>query len=139
MIATSASECLPASDCLSDQDLQAFSSGRLPDHRFGSLLEHLDHCQRCQNRAEAVESEGDSFLSVLGEKEDEDLDPILAETECQAALYHAASRAPKPLDRVLPPIESLGPYRLIRPLGRGGMGAVYLAEHERLRRKCAVK
>jgi serine/threonine-protein kinase len=33
----------------------------------------------------------------------------------------------------------LGSYRILRPLGRGGMGAVYLAEHQVMRRRCAIK
>jgi eukaryotic-like serine/threonine-protein kinase len=35
--------------------------------------------------------------------------------------------------------QKLGQYRLRRLLGAGGMGVVYLAEHQLLKRRCAVK
>ena len=33
----------------------------------------------------------------------------------------------------------LGKYKLLRLLGRGGMSAVYLAEHILMKRRCAIK
>lgn len=38
-----------------------------------------------------------------------------------------------------PMIEKLGPYVLNRKLGSGGMGEVFLAEHQLMKRKCAIK
>jgi eukaryotic-like serine/threonine-protein kinase len=35
--------------------------------------------------------------------------------------------------------RTIGPYRVLRSLGRGGMGSIYLAEHEKLERKVALK
>ena len=34
---------------------------------------------------------------------------------------------------------NVGPYRILDLIGRGGMGVVYLAEHEILRRRAAIK
>lgn len=73
-------------------------------------------------------------------------DPVQEESGCRLAV-ELASRAvlesaagPRHLreaDEVLPVV--LGPYQLLELIGRGGMGAVYRAVHQRLNKIVAVK
>jgi hypothetical protein len=134
--------------CLTPEEIQDVLAGNFSAAEFQSTIAHLDDCPSCRSIAESIdlaiaeESDGWLLRSIAGQSPD----PLQAETACQVALWRMMDtpvdglRTPQTACRDEPlPANTLGPYRLISPLGWGGMGTVYLAEHQRLKRKCAIK
>ncbi|QDT02989.1 Serine/threonine-protein kinase PrkC [Rubripirellula lacrimiformis] len=149
--------------CLTDEQLKRFLGGNMNDQAFGVVHDHVDGCESCQSRASdldagsvgdlgawddvgADESPGNS--SPMGP-----IDPIEAESACQFAVHRLLDRRTiQDLSGVDPSgtnlsgtklassaIDQLGPYRILGEIGRGGMGTVCLAQHQRLKRRCAIK
>ena len=59
--------------------------------------------------------------------------------ELRVQITPAPVSKPRPVDSDLAPGAEFAGYRIDRIIGRGGMGVVYLAEHEGLKRKVALK
>jgi hypothetical protein len=101
---------------LAEEFAARFRRGERP-----SLQEYID---RCPDLADEIRELFPALVEVERVKEDQPARPGGAETEPAAAL---------------PALGQVGDYRVIREVGRGGMGVVYEAEQVSLGRSVALK
>jgi tRNA A-37 threonylcarbamoyl transferase component Bud32 len=134
-----------AESCRSPDELRAQLAGPLSQADREVLARHLEKCPRCRATAEVLlaeqrtaggfRSSQQSHGTVVSASGD---DVTLAAPPPSDAM---AMPAPTPLPA---PAAASGPrqlshFRVIRQLGAGGMGEVYLAEDIKLERRVALK
>jgi serine/threonine protein kinase len=125
--------------------LRALAAGTLDDATAASVLAHLDECPDCC-RAAAAQS-GDSLLQRLraahGRSSTPPPEKPLAGVAGAVAPPTVGSATPAsadPANVTLPPELSGHPqYEVLRELGRGGMGVVYLAKNRQMDRLEVLK
>lgn len=136
--------------CATRNQLQEYLSGWAAPEQGEAIEAHLRECPACEQAVAELESDADVLLQSVrrsGAQPQPSATPSsdaqLAETldrvkqACQPAATASEDASPNaqwPL-----PTGDMGSYELLRPIGHGGMGSVYLARHRQLGKQLAIK
>lgn len=115
--------------CLGDDLLLAYVEGQLSTETRAHVQQHLDVCATCRALLSDIAKAG-SVLSVDKQEIES------AETQAGPSSSEPAPPLTLPL---LGPDVLVDSFEVVRLIGRGGMGEVYLARDMKLSRKVALK
>src|SRR5580700_130679 len=109
-----------------NEELAAFALGKEMSNAE-TIAEHVAHCSRCETLI--AETPRDTFLGILNK----------AKPGASLTGSYSPKANPPTADELPEELRQQTKYTFLKKLGGGGMGVVYLAEHNLMKRKVAVK
>jgi serine/threonine protein kinase len=117
----------------SAQDLALFGHGKLSEAQAATVAAHLETCAGCRQTVASLPP--DSFLEKVRDAKTSATVPPVGALRPDAVREAVAGASPD----VPPELVNHPKFRIVRQLGRGGMGVIYLAEHRVLQKRFALK
>ncbi|WP_419581387.1 protein kinase domain-containing protein [Stieleria magnilauensis] len=132
--------------CLKASTLRDYLGGSVDELQSAAIESHLAVCQSCDETLASLEGEGDTIVRRLragsgATGESNPLDPVVQNALESSRMLIGADQSNhfNAANGMMAPGKRIGPYELLRPIGRGGMGTVYLARHRDLGKQVAIK
>jgi len=123
------------------QALALFGHGKLSEAQAATVAAHLETCADCRSAVAGLPA--DSFLGkVRAAKPGGSSVPPAASPArpgIAPSVLGKPTVPPAPPANVPPELANHSKFRIVRELGRGGMGVIYLAEHRVLEKLVALK
>lgn len=121
------------------EELAAFGLGKLSEPRAAAVARHLESCDACRKTAASVPP--DSFLGLVRDADASTtrLPQGRVETAVAGATPAPAAATRSTAPELPPELRAHTKYEIVRALGHGGMGSVYLAKHRLMQRRVAIK
>ena len=117
--------------------LKALGLGKLDVRSVDVLMKHLDQCADCRKEVTALS--GDDFLNRLRPPQGRNATPAPANSVTRAEPRPKPPPGPTTLFNLPPELADNPQYEVLRELGRGGMGVVYLAKNKLMDRLEVLK